>query len=156
MKRAIIHIAGASMALASAPGHAALFVPDITHGRADELTIGSKSIAFDDSQRSGAWQLATGETTVAADPAFARALGRATGVVGSSSDSLDAYAHLASASLSRPMAQPAFHAAAVSKDDGLPAHLPEPASWVMMLLGFSALGFTLRRRPKVSARIRFS
>lgn len=37
-----------------------------------------------------------------------------------------------------------------------PSRLPEPASWAMMLLGFSALGFTLRRRPKTSARIRFS
>ena len=35
--------------------------------------------------------------------------------------------------------------------------VPEPATWAMMLLGFGAIGFALRRnRPHVTARIRFA
>ena len=34
--------------------------------------------------------------------------------------------------------------------------VPEPATWAMMLLGFGALGYAMRRRPKVSTRIRFA
>ena len=33
--------------------------------------------------------------------------------------------------------------------------VPEPATWGLMLLGFGAIGGTLRRRQKVAARIRF-
>ena len=28
--------------------------------------------------------------------------------------------------------------------------VPEPATWAMMIAGFGAMGFALRRRPKVS------
>lgn len=34
--------------------------------------------------------------------------------------------------------------------------IPEPAAWAMMLAGFGALGFALRRRPKAAARVRFA
>jgi hypothetical protein len=34
--------------------------------------------------------------------------------------------------------------------------VPEPATWAMMLIGFGAIGGTLRRRQKVTARIRFA
>ena len=34
--------------------------------------------------------------------------------------------------------------------------VPEPATWAMMLMGFGALGYALRLRPKVSTRIRFA
>lgn len=34
--------------------------------------------------------------------------------------------------------------------------VPEPATWAMMLAGFGALGFALRRRPRQAARIRFA
>jgi hypothetical protein len=30
--------------------------------------------------------------------------------------------------------------------------VPEPASWAMMLLGFGAIGFAMRRRPRISLR----
>jgi hypothetical protein len=36
------------------------------------------------------------------------------------------------------------------------APVPEPATWAMMMLGFGGLGYTLRRRPTVGARIRFA
>lgn len=36
------------------------------------------------------------------------------------------------------------------------AGVPEPATWAMLMLGFGALGFALRRRTKVAARIRFA
>lgn len=39
---------------------------------------------------------------------------------------------------------------------GATGGVPEPASWAMMVLGFSALGYTLRRRPGTRTRIRFS
>ena len=31
--------------------------------------------------------------------------------------------------------------------------VPEPATWAMMLAGFGAVGFTMRRRPKVSVSV---
>lgn len=34
--------------------------------------------------------------------------------------------------------------------------VPEPATWGMMLLGFGGLGYSMRRRHKVSPRIRFA
>ena len=34
--------------------------------------------------------------------------------------------------------------------------VPEPATWAMMLVGFGAIGGTLRRRQKVETRIRFA
>jgi hypothetical protein len=34
--------------------------------------------------------------------------------------------------------------------------VPEPATWAMMLIGLGAIGGTLRRRQKVTARIRFA
>ena len=34
--------------------------------------------------------------------------------------------------------------------------VPEPTTWAMMLFGFGAVGFSLRRNRKVSARIRFA
>lgn len=37
-----------------------------------------------------------------------------------------------------------------------PGGVPEPATWAMMLLGFGAMGVALRRRPTVSARVRFA
>lgn len=37
-----------------------------------------------------------------------------------------------------------------------PGAVPEPATWAMMLLGFGAMGASLRRRAKVSARVRFA
>lgn len=36
------------------------------------------------------------------------------------------------------------------------AAVPEPATWAMMLLGFGAMGYAVRRRGKVDARIRFA
>lgn len=34
--------------------------------------------------------------------------------------------------------------------------VPEPATWAMLMLGFGAMGFSLRRKQKVGARIRFA
>jgi hypothetical protein len=34
--------------------------------------------------------------------------------------------------------------------------LPEPATWAMIIGGFGAMGFALRRRPKVAMRIRYA
>jgi hypothetical protein len=34
--------------------------------------------------------------------------------------------------------------------------VPEPGTWAMMLIGFGGLGYSMRRRPKLSARIRFA
>lgn len=34
--------------------------------------------------------------------------------------------------------------------------VPEPATWAMMMLGFGGVGYMLRRRQKVVARIRFA
>lgn len=39
---------------------------------------------------------------------------------------------------------------------GDPGAVPEPATWAIMLLGFGAAGYTLRRRRPVEARIRFA
>ena len=36
------------------------------------------------------------------------------------------------------------------------APVPEPATWAMMMLGFGAMGATLRRRGKLSATVRFA
>ncbi|MBS0479821.1 MAG: PEP-CTERM sorting domain-containing protein [Proteobacteria bacterium] len=36
------------------------------------------------------------------------------------------------------------------------AGVPEPATWAMMMLGFGAMGASLRRRAKVTARVRFA
>lgn len=37
-----------------------------------------------------------------------------------------------------------------------PPAVPEPATWSMMIVGFGALGFALRRRTTVTARVRFA
>lgn len=34
--------------------------------------------------------------------------------------------------------------------------VPEPATWAMMMLGFGVAGYTMRRRSKVGAHIRFA
>ncbi|MES2291584.1 MAG: PEPxxWA-CTERM sorting domain-containing protein [Pseudomonadota bacterium] len=34
----------------------------------------------------------------------------------------------------------------------MPTPVPEPATWVMMLLGFAAVGFAMRRRPQLALR----
>lgn len=34
--------------------------------------------------------------------------------------------------------------------------VPEPATWAMMLAGFGAIGFAMRRRSKVATRVRFA
>lgn len=36
------------------------------------------------------------------------------------------------------------------------AGVPEPMTWAMMVLGFGAIGYALRRRPALTARIRFA
>ena len=36
------------------------------------------------------------------------------------------------------------------------AAVPEPAAWAMMMLGFGGIGFALRRRSKVTTRVRFA
>ncbi|QDZ06921.1 PEP-CTERM sorting domain-containing protein [Sphingomonas panacisoli] len=33
--------------------------------------------------------------------------------------------------------------------------VPEPATWALMMLGFGGVGYAMRRKPKVGARIRF-
>ena len=37
-----------------------------------------------------------------------------------------------------------------------PGAVPEPATWAMMLAGFGAMGFAMRRRGKVSTAVRFA
>ena len=34
--------------------------------------------------------------------------------------------------------------------------VPEPATWAMMMLGFGSMGYAMRRKNKVSTRIRFA
>ncbi len=34
--------------------------------------------------------------------------------------------------------------------------IPEPGVWAMMLIGFAAMGFSLRRREKTKLRVRFA
>lgn len=34
--------------------------------------------------------------------------------------------------------------------------VPEPATWALMLVGFAATGFAMRRRPRTTARVRFA
>ncbi|MHA6723417.1 PEPxxWA-CTERM sorting domain-containing protein [Sphingomonas sp. RS2018] len=34
--------------------------------------------------------------------------------------------------------------------------VPEPATWAMMMLGFGGMGYAVRRKPRVAARIRFA
>jgi hypothetical protein len=40
--------------------------------------------------------------------------------------------------------------------ENVTAGVPEPATWVMMLVGFGAIGGTLRRHQKVATRVRFA
>ncbi|MGK6323465.1 PEPxxWA-CTERM sorting domain-containing protein [Sphingomonas sp. DT-51] len=37
-----------------------------------------------------------------------------------------------------------------------PAAVPEPATWAMMILGMGAVGYAMRRRQKVTAKVRFA
>ena len=34
--------------------------------------------------------------------------------------------------------------------------VPEPAVWAMMLFGFGGLGYSMRRRPKQTLRVRYA
>ena len=34
--------------------------------------------------------------------------------------------------------------------------VPEPTTWLMMILGFAGIGFSLRRKQHVAARIQFA
>ena len=36
------------------------------------------------------------------------------------------------------------------------AAVPEPATWALMMLGFGGVGYAVRRKPKVGARVRFA
>ena len=36
------------------------------------------------------------------------------------------------------------------------AGVPEPATWAMMLMGFGAMGFAIRRRRDATVRVRFA
>lgn len=36
------------------------------------------------------------------------------------------------------------------------AELPEPATWAMLFFGFGSMSFALRRRRRITARIRFA
>jgi hypothetical protein len=36
----------------------------------------------------------------------------------------------------------------------VPAAVPEPATWAMMILGFGAIGYAMRGRRRVTVRIR--
>ena len=38
----------------------------------------------------------------------------------------------------------------------LTTSVPEPAAWALMVMGFAGLGYAVRRRPKVTARVRFA
>lgn len=40
--------------------------------------------------------------------------------------------------------------------DSFTFSVPEPATWAMMMLGFGGVGFAMRRKQKVTARIRFA
>jgi outer membrane lipase/esterase len=42
----------------------------------------------------------------------------------------------------------------INRQFGLSGAVPEPATWIMMLLGFGAIGFGMRRQRRVSARLR--
>lgn len=44
----------------------------------------------------------------------------------------------------------------INLQQGINSAVPEPATWGMMLLGFAAVGYAMRRRAKVSARIQFA
>ncbi len=44
----------------------------------------------------------------------------------------------------------------VLDDVSVQAAVPEPATWGMMMLGFGGLGYSMRRRTKAAARIRFA
>jgi hypothetical protein len=41
----------------------------------------------------------------------------------------------------------------VNASSSLVAPVPEPASWAMLLLGFAAIGFAMRRRPAAALRV---
>jgi hypothetical protein len=34
--------------------------------------------------------------------------------------------------------------------------VPEPATWALMMVGFGGMGYAMRRKPKVSTRVRFA
>ena len=38
----------------------------------------------------------------------------------------------------------------------IPGGIPEPMTWALMILGFAAIGFAMRRRTKEEARVRFA
>lgn len=44
----------------------------------------------------------------------------------------------------------------IALDGGATGAVPEPATWAMMLMGFGAMGYAMRRPRKVAARIRFA
>jgi outer membrane lipase/esterase len=42
----------------------------------------------------------------------------------------------------------------INRQFGLSGAVPEPATWIMMLLGFGAIGFGMRLERRVSGRFR--
>ena len=49
-----------------------------------------------------------------------------------------------------------LHAQYVARFDDAVAAVPEPATWSMMLLGFGAVGYSMRRKQRVSTHVRFA
>lgn len=48
-----------------------------------------------------------------------------------------------------------FNQFRLTTDNQATGGVPEPATWAMMLLGFGGMGYAMRRRTKVSTRVRF-
>ena len=183
MKRAILCIAAGFMALAVAPAEAALIRIDGVQingvwsetdmSAVDGIVLGRHPGVYgaDAAQRFDPVALAQADSPTPPGSAIVQASTRADGMIlGNGAAAAFFYGRAAPwdptvsgggavhRSPARDHVEGANKRAAGEEDNGggMPGHLPEPASWAMMVLGFSALGFTLRRRPKASARIRFS